>query len=257
MYRRMQQKITSFSKFSIRQVQSAKLETERIQQLRNYSFNPSLHQTVNMYFDMQHHALLDNLHSIIHSFRSSQPSAVSSSQQSVNTVRAAQPAVSSLQSTQPAVSSLQSTQPAVNSLQSTQSSVLLPSQQSTQTVKVQPTQLAQAAQSARPAKPTVPVVSSIPFMGNKQPFVQKPVTFTATPSLHLSDKENQPPAVTPASHKPRRVPNTPLNPVAVRIMTTWYNRNLEHPYPSSDATQVMASAGGITPEQVNIISYNK
>ncbi len=243
MYRRMQQKITSFSKFSIRQVQSAKLETERIQQLRNYSFNPSLHQTVNMYFDMQHHALLDNLHSIIHSFRSSRPSAVPS--------RAAQPAVSSLQSTKPAVNNLQSTQPAVNSLQSTQPAV----------------NSLQSTQGARPAKPVVPMINSFPCSDSKQAFIiQKPATLSAThvtPSFLPTDKENQPPTLTPsatpASHKSRRVPNTPLNPVAIRIMTTWYNRNLEHPYPSSDATQVMASAGCITTEQVNnnIISYKK
>lgn len=41
-----------------------------------------------------------------------------------------------------------------------------------------------------------------------------------------------------------------LDPVAIRIMTAWYNNNSEHPYPSYDAAQIMASAGNITVDQV-------
>lgn len=41
-----------------------------------------------------------------------------------------------------------------------------------------------------------------------------------------------------------------LNPVAVRIMSTWYENNSEHPYPSYEAAQVMAKAGDITVDQV-------
>lgn len=41
-----------------------------------------------------------------------------------------------------------------------------------------------------------------------------------------------------------------LNPIAVRIMTAWYNNNSEHPYPSYESAQVMATAGDITVDQV-------
>ncbi len=41
-----------------------------------------------------------------------------------------------------------------------------------------------------------------------------------------------------------------LNPVAVRIMSNWYERNSEHPYPSYAAAEVMGKAGNITVEQV-------
>lgn len=44
--------------------------------------------------------------------------------------------------------------------------------------------------------------------------------------------------------------NTILNPVALQIMSNWYDRNSEHPYPSYDTAEVMAKAGGISVEQV-------
>lgn len=42
----------------------------------------------------------------------------------------------------------------------------------------------------------------------------------------------------------------PLNPVATQIMTNWYERNKEHPYPSYETAEVMATAGNVTVEQV-------
>lgn len=41
-----------------------------------------------------------------------------------------------------------------------------------------------------------------------------------------------------------------LNPIAVRIMTSWYVNNSEHPYPSYESAEIMAKAGDITVEQV-------
>jgi len=41
-----------------------------------------------------------------------------------------------------------------------------------------------------------------------------------------------------------------MNPVALRILTNWYDRNREHPYPSYETAEVMAKAGNITVEQV-------
>jgi hypothetical protein len=41
-----------------------------------------------------------------------------------------------------------------------------------------------------------------------------------------------------------------INNVAVRIMTNWYERNIEHPYPSYETAEVMANAGNVSVEQV-------
>ena len=41
-----------------------------------------------------------------------------------------------------------------------------------------------------------------------------------------------------------------LNPVAVRIMSAWYQNNSEHPYPSYETAKVIAEAGDITVDQV-------
>ena len=51
--------------------------------------------------------------------------------------------------------------------------------------------------------------------------------------------------------------NKPLSVLAVRVMQSWYDRNAEHPYPSHDTCTVMAQAGGITVEQVKKWFANK
>jgi hypothetical protein len=38
--------------------------------------------------------------------------------------------------------------------------------------------------------------------------------------------------------------------IAQRIMVSWYDRNIEHPYPSYEAAKVMAEAGSISVDQV-------
>lgn len=48
-----------------------------------------------------------------------------------------------------------------------------------------------------------------------------------------------------------------LNPLATRIMENWYRKNTRHPYPSLDAAEVLANAGGITVEQVKKWFANK
>lgn len=48
-----------------------------------------------------------------------------------------------------------------------------------------------------------------------------------------------------------------LNPVAVRIMTNWYQRNQEHPYPSYDTCEIMAKASNLDVEQVKKWFANK
>ena len=42
----------------------------------------------------------------------------------------------------------------------------------------------------------------------------------------------------------------PLNSVSVKIMSSWYERNQEHPYPGYETCEVMAKAGNLTVEQV-------
>lgn len=53
---------------------------------------------------------------------------------------------------------------------------------------------------------------------------------------------------------PRNGPLPPksstMNPVALRIMNNWYERNSEHPYPSYETAEVMAKAGDVSVEQV-------
>lgn len=44
---------------------------------------------------------------------------------------------------------------------------------------------------------------------------------------------------------------------AVNMMEEWYQRNFEHPYPSSTAVEALAKAGKITPEQVKKWFANK
>ena len=43
---------------------------------------------------------------------------------------------------------------------------------------------------------------------------------------------------------------TRLTPTAISIMERWYQHNEEHPYPNQEATQLLATAGSISPEQV-------
>lgn len=55
--------------------------------------------------------------------------------------------------------------------------------------------------------------------------------------------------------KRRRVPVrrriNKLSPVAIKVLTSWYDRNKEHPYPTHDTTQILATAAGnMTIEQV-------
>ena len=69
-----------------------------------------------------------------------------------------------------------------------------------------------------------------------------------------ADKEKQPstvekaPPVRPTTTNVAKSVST--NNLAIRIMTNWYDRNSEHPYPSYETAEVMAKAGGITVEQV-------
>ncbi len=159
------------------QLQSSKLESDRIVQLQNYSTTPHSFPAINKYFDMQHHALLDNLN----------------------------------------------------------------------------LQLAYLQAKVTPAPPVTNQTCSTPNPSQNQPKHNRCGT---------KNKENQTPAKlfkseVPKASRPVKSKNIPLSNLAVRIMTTWYEKNHEHPYPSSDAVKVMTEAGGITGEQViNVFNYS-
>ena len=71
---------------------------------------------------------------------------------------------------------------------------------------------------------------------------------------HLSNIRRQRPSKTtietspPAAVDPHT--KTGITPLALRIMTNWYDRNCEHPYPSYDTADVIAKAGNISVDQV-------
>lgn len=41
-----------------------------------------------------------------------------------------------------------------------------------------------------------------------------------------------------------------LSEVATKVLTSWYDRNKEHPYPTHDTIKILATAGNLTIEQV-------
>ena len=65
--------------------------------------------------------------------------------------------------------------------------------------------------------------------------------------LHATESE-QPLAKNKLRRKRRRIAK--LSEVASRILSSWYERHLEHPYPDHVALQVLSETGGVTVEQV-------
>lgn len=55
----------------------------------------------------------------------------------------------------------------------------------------------------------------------------------------------------------RRRHNEPLNYLALQVMNTWYEDNLDNPYPSKEQKQQLAEQGGITVNQVKSWFANK
>ena len=74
--------------------------------------------------------------------------------------------------------------------------------------------------------------------------VNKEVTATITEPVCNSDAEPKP------NNQRKHNKFKPLNSVAVRILSSWYQRNKEHPYPSHETCEVMGKASNISVEQV-------
>ena len=74
--------------------------------------------------------------------------------------------------------------------------------------------------------------------------VNKRVTATAAKPVCNPDAEPKP------DNQRKHNKFKPLNSVAVRILSSWYQRNKEHPYPSHETCEVMGKASNISVEQV-------
>ena len=75
--------------------------------------------------------------------------------------------------------------------------------------------------------------------------IEKCTISMAQTSIREQSKKTQPEV------KRRRIRRViKLNEVAIRIMTSWYQRNNEHPYPSHETAEILAKSGNITVEQV-------
>ena len=79
----------------------------------------------------------------------------------------------------------------------------------------------------------------------------------STCSVHQSSLDAQLPSSTRHCQRQKKTKPPPLNKLAIRIMTNWYQRNIDHPYPSNDSAEIMAKAGNITAEQVKKWFANK
>ena len=87
---------------------------------------------------------------------------------------------------------------------------------------------------------------------------------------HRTQQQHSSPTTLPSSHAElariltgvqkdldRKKKSPSLNRTAVKIMTLWYQRNEDHPYPTQSTAEVMAKAGGIRAEQVKKWFANK
>ena len=74
----------------------------------------------------------------------------------------------------------------------------------------------------------------------------KPLVITTTNTKCNNNKE--PYAQPPTPVNVRR--KTPLPDLAIQIMSAWYTSNVEHPYPSYAACEVLAKGGSVSVEQV-------
>ena len=81
--------------------------------------------------------------------------------------------------------------------------------------------------------------------------VNKKVTAAAAKPVCNSDAEPKP------DNQRKHNKFKPLNSVAVRILSSWYQRNKEHPYPSHETCEVMSKASNISVEQVKKWFFNR
>ena len=79
------------------------------------------------------------------------------------------------------------------------------------------------------------------FITNLSNLCQSPVIQDDIPTVRVASPK-----------KRRRVRRhvVKLPELGIKVMTSWYERNMEHPYPTYETTKVLAKAGNITIEQV-------
>ena len=226
-------------------MQSTSMETSRYNQLCLAANTPWLKPSINYYFDLEHHSLIDNFECRLECLKTG--------------TMFTPPGVGS----PPAI--LPTPPLAHTKLPMPKSSPLLES-----TVR---NELKVPLGNNPPPCYTVPqALSTPPFMAALPP-INSPghlgFSWFSPPQRdncgHQSPMAVFPqPTISPIAQIPesggnsKKNPwNKPLSAVAVRVMQNWYERNAEHPYPSHDTCSVMAQAGGITVEQVKKWFANK
>ena len=77
----------------------------------------------------------------------------------------------------------------------------------------------------------------------------QPSNTSSTSNIKSSAQGPQSPK-TPSNTQTNKTRRSRLTVTAISIMERWYQQNEEHPYPNQDTTQLLATSGNISPEQV-------
>ena len=213
-------------------MQSASMETSRYKQLCLAENTAWIKPSINYYFDLEHHALIDSLESRLDCLKygaTLDPRSIP-----CNLSPAAVP------TPPPAHTKVKVTKPA-------------PAHVNSHIYKQLPTYTVPQALSTSPFLTALPWNS--PTSGALNWFSTPP--HQSSPQPVYSPRTFIPTSQAPETSAKRNPMNKPLSLIAVRVMQNWYDRNSEHPYPSHDTCTVMAKAGGITVEQVKKWFANK
>ena len=236
--------ITSLKDFY--HMQSTSMETSRYNQLCLAVSTPWLKPSINYYFDLEHHSLIDNLECRLECLKTG--------------TMFTPPGVGS----PPAI--LPTPPLAHTKLPMPKSSPLLESTARNE-LKVPlgnnppPCYTVPQGLSTPPFMAALPPINSPGHLGIPGFRLHKE---TIAAIISLPWRSFPQPTISPVAQIPESGANSkknpwnkPLSAVAVRVMQNWYDRNSEHPYPSHDTCAVMAQAGGITVEQVKKWFANK
>ena len=234
--------ITSLKDFY--HVQSTSMETSRYNQLCLAANTPWLKPSINYYFDLEHHSLIDNLECRLECLKTGtmftspglgSPLAILPTSPLVHTKL-----------------SMPKSSPVLESTSRNELKVPLGNNSPCCTVP--------QALSTPPFVAALPPINSpghLSFSWFSPP--QRDNCGHQSPMAVFPQPTISPIAKIPeiGGNSKKNPWNKPLSAVAVRVMQSWYDRNAEHPYPSHDTCTVMAQAGGITVEQVKKWFANK